>query len=300
VSFETASASIRIGQPRSSEVASVLRQLVHNPSGLLGLVIVMGLGVMLVFAPFLAPYGYAQQDIPNRLQGPSADHLLGTDHLGRDLLSRIVFGSRVAMGVALPSVVASLSTGLILGLAAGYLGGKVDALLLVLMDAVHAFPAIFLALAMLSVLGPSLRSVVFVIAVAFTPGYWRIVRAQVLSVRENPYIEAERSLGASSARIVFIHILPNIVAPLITMLAMDLPWAVTFEAGLSFLGIGVQPPTPSWGLILAQGFDWIRNSPWVVVWTGLILMLTTLGFTLFGEALRDILDPRLAGTRRVV
>lgn len=300
MSFETASASIRIGQPRSSEVASVLRQLVHNPSGLLGLVIVMGLGVMLVFAPFLAPYGYAQQDIPNRLQGPSADHLLGTDHLGRDLLSRIVFGSRVAMGVALPSVVASLSTGLILGLAAGYLGGKVDALLLVLMDAVHAFPAIFLALAMLSVLGPSLRSVVFVIAVAFTPGYWRIVRAQVLSVRENPYIEAERSLGASSARIVFIHILPNIVAPLITMLAMDLPWAVTFEAGLSFLGIGVQPPTPSWGLILAQGFDWIRNSPWVVVWTGLILMLTTLGFTLFGEALRDILDPRLAGTRRVV
>jgi peptide/nickel transport system permease protein len=281
-------------------VASVLRQLVHNPSGLLGLVIVMGLGVMLVFAPFLAPYGYAQQDIPNRLQGPSADHLLGTDHLGRDLLSRIVFGSRVAMGVALPSVVASLSTGLILGLVAGYLGGKVDALLLVLMDAVHAFPAIFLALAMLSVLGPSLRSVVFVIAVAFTPGYWRIVRAQVLSVRENPYIEAERSLGASSARIVFIHILPNIVAPLITMLAMDLPWAVTFEAGLSFLGIGVQPPTPSWGLILAQGFDWIRNSPWVVVWTGLILMLTTLGFTLFGEALRDILDPRLAGTRRVV
>lgn len=300
MTFEPTTASIRIGQRRSSEVASVLRQLVHNPSGLLGLLIVVGLVVMLLFAPLLAPYHYAQQDIPNRLQGPSADHLLGTDHLGRDLLSRIIFGSRVAMGVALPAVVASLSTGLILGLVAGYLGGKVDAFLLVLMDAVHAFPAIFLALAMLAVLGPSLQSVVFVIAVAFTPGYWRIVRAQVLSVRENPYIEAERSLGASSTRIVFIHILPNIVAPLITMLAMDIPWAVTFEAGLSFLGIGVQPPTPSWGLILAQGFESIRNSPWAVVWTGLILMLTSLGFTLFGEALRDILDPRLAGARRVV
>ena len=287
-------------QARSSRPAAVLRQLAHNPSGLIGMLVVVGLLTMLVFAPLLAPYDYAQQDIGSRLQGPSASHLLGTDHLGRDLLSRIIFGSRVALGVAVPAVLASLSAGLVLGLVAGYLGGKVDALFLVLMDAVQAFPAIFLALALLAVVGPSLQSVVFVIAVAFTPGYWRIVRAQVLSVRENPYIEAERSLGASNTRVVFIHILPNIVAPLITMLAMDLPYAVTFEAGLSFLGLGVQPPTPSWGLILAQGFEWIRTSPWVVVWTGLILMLTTLGFTLFGEALRELLDPRLAGTRRIV
>jgi peptide/nickel transport system permease protein len=283
-----------------SRPLSVLRELVQSPSGLIGIVVVAGLVVMLVFAPLLAPYDYAQQDIPNRLQGPSAAHLLGTDHLGRDLLSRVVFGSRVAMGVALPAVLASLSAGLVLGLVAGYLGGKVDALLLVLMDAVQAFPPIFLALALLAVLGPSLESVVFVISVAFTPGYWRIVRAQVLSARENPYIEAERSLGASNTRVVFIHILPNIVAPLITLLAMDLPYAVTFEAGLSFLGLGVQPPTPSWGLLLSQGFEWIRDAPWMVLWTGLILMLTTLGFTLFGEALRDILDPRLAGTRRIV
>jgi peptide/nickel transport system permease protein len=264
------------------------------------MLIVIGLAVMLLFAPILAPYDYAAQDIKNRLQGPSASHLLGTDHVGRDLLSRVIFGSRVALGVALPAVLSSLSAGLVLGLAAGYLGGRVDALFLVLMDAIQAFPAIFLALALMAVVGPSLQSVVFVIAVAFTPGYWRIVRAQVLAIRENPYIEAERSLGASSTRVIFVHILPNILAPLITLLAMDLPSAVAFEAGLSFLGLGVQPPTPSWGLILAQGFEWIRNAPWMVLWTGLILMLTTLGFTLFGEALRDVLDPRLAGTRRIV
>jgi peptide/nickel transport system permease protein len=299
VNAETASVGA-LEQGRAFRPASVFRQLLHNPSGLIGVLVVAGLLVMLVFAPLLAPYAYAQQDIPNRLQGPSAAHLLGTDHLGRDLLSRILYGSRVAMGVALPAVVSSLLVGLILGLVAGYLGGRVDALLLVVMDAVQAFPPIFLALALLAVLGPSLQSVVFVISVAFVPGYWRIVRAQVLSVRENQFIEAERSLGASSTRVVFVHILPNIVAPLITLLAMDLPYAVTFEAGLSFLGLGVQPPTPSWGLILAQGFEWIRTSPWAVLWTGLILMLTTLGFTLFGEALRDILDPRLAGTRRIV
>jgi peptide/nickel transport system permease protein len=287
-------------QARTSRPASVLRYLVHSPSGAIGLLIVTGLAVMLLLAPVLAPYDYAEQDISNRLQGPSASHLLGTDHVGRDLLSRVIFGSRVAMGVALPAVLSSLSVGLVFGLAAGYLGGRVDALFLVLMDATQAFPAIFLALALMAVVGPSLENVVFVIAVTFTPGYWRIVRAQVLSIRENPYIEAERSLGASSTRVVFIHILPNIFAPLITLVAMDLPYAVTFEAGLSFLGLGVQPPTPSWGLILAQGFEWIRSAPWMVLWTGLILMLTTLGFTLFGEALRDVLDPRLAGTRRIV
>jgi peptide/nickel transport system permease protein len=287
-------------QARVSRSASVLRHMVHSPSGAIGMLIVIVLAVMLLFAPILAPYDYAEQDISNRLQGPTVSHLLGTDHLGRDLLSRIVFGSRVTMGVALPAVLSSLSAGLVLGLAAGYLGGRVDALCLVLMDAIQAFPAIFLALALMAVVGPSLQSVVFVIAVAFTPGYWRIVRAQVLSIRERPYIEAERSLGASSTRVVFVHILPNILAPLITLLAMDLPYAVTFEAGLSFLGLGVQPPTPSWGLILAQGFEWIRSAPWMVLWTGLILMLTTLGFTLFGEALRDVLDPRLAGTRRIV
>lgn len=274
--------------------------MVRNPSGAIGMVIVIGLAAMMLFGPLLAPYDYAAQDIKNRLQGPSAGHLLGTDHLGRDLLSRVVFGSRVAMGVALPAVLASLAAGLVLGLMAGYLGGWVDAVFLVVMDAVQAFPAIFLALALLAVIGPSLQSVVIVIAVAFTPGYWRIVRAQVLAVRENTYIEAERSLGAGTARVIFVHILPNIVTPLITLLAMDLPSAVVFEAGLSFLGLGVQPPTPSWGLILAQGFEWIRNSPWMVLWTGLTLMLTTLGFTLFGEALRDILDPRLAGARRIM
>jgi peptide/nickel transport system permease protein len=174
----------------------------------------------------------------------------------------------------------------------------VDNVILVLTDSMQAFPAVILALALLALLGPSSTNVILVIIIAFMPGYARVVRAQVLSVKENPFVEAERSLGASNGRIIFVHILPNILAPLVILLAMDLPSAITFEAGLSFLGLGVKPPTPSWGVILADGFSRIRNSPWPVLWAGLALMLTTLGFTLFGETLRDVLDPKLAGSRR--
>lgn len=293
--------SIAAWRPRAAETdrLSLIREVVRRPAGLFGLLIVVLLLVVLVFAPVLAPYGAAKQDIKNRLQGPSAAYLLGTDHLGRDLLSRVIFGTRVALGTAFPAVLAALSSGLVLGLVAGYTGGSVvDNTLLVIMDSIQAFPAVILALALLALLGPSQGNVILVIAIAFTPGYARIVRAQVLSVKENPFVEVERSLGASDLRIVLVHILPNILAPLVILLAMDLPSAITTEAGLSFLGLGVRPPTPSWGVILADGFSKIRTSPWPVLWAGLILMLTTLGFTLFGETLRDILDPKLAGARR--
>jgi peptide/nickel transport system permease protein len=278
---------------------SIVRELVRRPAGLFGMLIVLALIVILLGAEFLAPYSDSQQDIKNRLQGPTADHVLGTDHLGRDLLSRLLYGTRVALGTAFPAVLAALSMGLLLGLISGYMAGSiVDNVILVIMDSFQAFPAVVLALALLALLGPSQSNVIFVIALAFTPGYARIVRAQVLSVKENPFIEVERSLGASDLRIIVVHILPNILAPLVILLAMDLPSAITTEAGLSFLGLGVRPPTPSWGVILADGFSKIRTSPWPVLWAGLTLMLTTLGFTLFGETLRDILDPKLAGARR--
>ncbi len=277
----------------------VLGDVVRRPLGALGFFIVFTFMLVVVFAPIIAPYGYAEQDIPSMLQGPSRAHWLGTDHLGRDLLSRLVFGARIALGVALPAVTAALVGGLVLGLIAGYLGGIVDNVLLVLFDSIQAFPSVILALAILALLGPSLRNVVFVIGLTWAPGYARIVRAQVLRTKQEPYIEVERSLGARQWRILVFHILPNIIAPLLILAAMDLPVVITFEAGLSFLGLGVRPPTPSWGVILSEGFNFIRQTPWPITWAGVTLIVTTLGFTLFGEALRDVLDPRLSGTRGI-
>ena len=275
----------------------VLGDVLRRPLGVLGFVIVSGFMLMVLFAPILAPYHYAEQDIPNMLQGPSQQYLLGTDHLGRDLLSRIIYGARIALVVALPAVGIALVGGITLGLLAGYVGGIVDDVTVVFMDSMQAFPAVILALAILALLGSSLVNVIIVIGLAWIPGYARITRAQVLSAKQNQYVEVERSLGASQSRILGHHILPNVVAPLLILAAMDLPVVITFEAGLSFLGLGVKPPTPSWGVILSDGFNWIRHTPWPIMWAGLTLVIVTLGFTLFGETLRDVLDPRLSGTR---
>jgi len=275
----------------------VLGDVLRRPLGALGFVIVLAFIVMVIFAPLLTPYDYAQQDVPSMLQGPSRVHPLGTDHLGRDLWARIVYGARIALGVAVPAVAVALTGGVVLGLLAGYLGGLVDDVALIIFDSLQAFPAVILALAILALLGSSLMNVIIVIGLAWTPGYARITRAQVLSARQEQYVEAERSLGASQARILFRHILPNVVAPLLILAAMDLPVVITFEAGLSFLGLGVRPPTPSWGVVLSDGFNFIRHSPWPITWAGLTLIIVTLGFTLFGETLRDVLDPRLSGSR---
>jgi peptide/nickel transport system permease protein len=275
----------------------VLGEVLSEPLGALGFVIVAGFVIAVIFAPLLAPYGYADQDIPNRLQGPSRQYLLGTDSIGRDILSRLIYGSRIAFGVALPAMAIALTGGFILGLTAGYLGGLVDNIILVLLDTFSSIPVLMLALTFLVMLGPSLANLVVVIGLSWSPGYARIVRAQVLAAKQNVYVEAERSLGASSWRIAQRHILPNILPPILIMAAMDLPWVIIFEAGLSFLGMGVRPPTPSWGAILSEGYEKIRQSPWPITWAGLTLVLMTLGFTLLGETLRDVLDPRLAGTR---
>jgi peptide/nickel transport system permease protein len=291
-------AGIPATERRLPGIIKLLRAMFRRTDGKISLILVGALVLILVFAPLIAPYDAAHQDIEHRLEGPSQAHILGTDHLGRDLFSRLVYGTRVALGTAFPSVSAAMLVGVLLGMTAGYLGGRVDNIILIVMDTLQAFPAVILTLALLALLGPSTTNVIIVIAIAYTPGYARIVRAQVLSFKENPFIEVERSLGAGDLRIIFIHLLPNILAPLVILLAMDLPTAITTEAGLSFLGLGVRPPTPSWGIILADGFAKIRSSPWPVLWASLTLMITTLGFTLFGETLRDVLDPKLAGTRR--
>jgi len=277
---------------------ALLREVARRPAGLFGLVVVGGLIFLAIFAPFVAPYDAAEQDIASRLQGPSWDHVLGTDQLGRDLLSRLIFGVRVALSVALPGVGAALAMGLLLGLIAGYIGRKTDNALIVVMDTLQAFPAVVLALTLLALLGASRTSVIIVIAVAFAPNYARVTRALVMTTKQNQFVEAERSLGAGNFRIVGVHIVPNVIAPLFILLAMDLPAAITLEAGLSFLGLGVPPPTPSWGVILQDGFERVREVPWPILWAGLTLMVVTLGCTFLGETLRDIVDPRLAGLRR--
>lgn len=275
----------------------VLRDIIRRPTGLLALVIIAGLVVAVAIGPWMVA-DPAAQDIARRLEGPSSDYWLGTDHLGRDLLARLVVGSRIALGVAVPAVTIAMVVGVVLGLAAGYLGGRTDNVVIVVTDTLQAFPAVVLALAFLALLGGSLTNVIIVIAIGFAPGYARVVRASVLAIKEDVFVQAERSLGARTGRVIWVHILPNVLAPMLILMAIDLPVAVTIEAGLSFLGVGVPPPTPSWGVILRDGFDRVRDAPWPVIWSGLTLVLTTLGFTLLGEALRDRLDPRVRRASR--
>ncbi len=285
-------------QSRLHGVSATLQQLIHRPAGLIGLIIVVGLIILAVVPGIFAPYEPDAQTISDRLQGPSMDHLLGTDRLGRDTLSRLIYGVGIALIVALPAVLSALVIGLLLGIVAAWRGGLIDAVLVIVMDVLQAFPAVILALALLALLGPSLRNVIIVISIAFIPNYARVSRALVFSAKANQWVEAERALGASTLRIVFTHILPNILPPLLILMAMDIPSAIVIEAGLSFLGLGVQPPTPSWGAILSDGFQNIMQSPWGVVFASIILMITTLGFTMLGETLRDIVDPRLSGLTR--
>ena len=254
---------------RTLDRVPVLGQVLEQPLGALGFVIVMAFLLLVLLGPLLAPYDYAEQNLSRILEGPSKDYLLGTDHLGRDLLSRIMYGARIALITAVPAVMISIIGGVILGLLSGFLGGRVDDGIVIVLDSIQAFPGVILALAILALLGPSLVNEILVIGIAWIPAYARITRAQAMSAKNQMYVEAERSLGATNGRILTSHVLPNILAPLLILAAMDLPVVITFEAGLSFLGLGVRPPTPSWGVILSDGFKFVRNSPWPILWAGL-------------------------------
>ncbi len=276
---------------------SWLWQLLGDPLGAFGLFLVLVVVVSAAFADVLAPYDYKALDVKARLGAPSWDHLLGTDNLGRDTFSRILHGGQIALYVALVSIGASLMLGLILGMLAGYGPRWLDNFLMWIFDSVRSFPVIMFALAVITVVGPSLETIIFVVIATTTPGYARIARASTLATKNTEFILAERSLGAGVWRIMFSHLVPNIVQPLLILCSMDIPVVITIEAGLSFLGLGVKPPTPSWGSILNDGFGFIRNTPWLVVAGGIPLIVTTLGFTFLGEALRDVLDPKLKKDR---
>jgi len=272
---------------------STWRKLRRDPLGMFGLIIVLLIGVLTVFAPWLAPYDPNEVDVYNRLISPSGEHWLGTDQLGRDIYSRLLWGGRVAMKVSLLAISVSMVIGIALGMLAGYGPRWLDRILLVFFDTIRSFPTIMFALAIVALVGSSLNTVIVIIIIASIPIYGRVVRTQTQALRERDFILAERAMGASTVRILFRHVMPNIAAPLFILASMDVPVVVGMEAGLSFLGLGVKPPTPSWGSILNDGYSYIRNSPWPIIAGGIPLILVTLGFTFFGESLRDIFDPKL-------
>jgi peptide/nickel transport system permease protein len=255
---------------------------------IVALVVLAGLG-----AGALAPYSPTQQDIRNILRPPAAGHLLGTDELGRDTLTRVLYGAQASLEVGIIAVGISLLVGSALGLLAGYLRGVADASIMRVMDGLLALPTLVLALAITAMLGPSLNNAMLAIGVTGIPVFARLVRGQVLSLRELDYVQAARSLGAGNARIMLGHILPNVLGPIVVQASLAMPTAILAEAGLSFLGLGIQPPTPSWGAMLNTAKGYLQQDAWLAVAPGTAIFVTVLGFNFLGDAVRDALDPTL-------
>ena len=274
-----------------------LKVLLADPMGAMGLVLVSLFVVMAVAAPILAPYDPLALNVRAKLQGISFAHWRGTDQLGRDTLSRLIFGARTALSIALTATGLAGGIGLLLGLIAGYGPRWLDAGLVLVLDSVNALPMMMLALAIITVIGPGTFTLILVVVLVSIPSYARLIRAQTLSLRRAEFILAERAIGASTFRILLRHLLPNVLGPLVIVLSMDIPVVIMLEAGLSYLNLGVKPPTPSWGNVLYDGYTSLRTTPTLVLAAGAPLVLATLGFTFLGEGLRDALDPRLASTR---
>jgi peptide/nickel transport system permease protein len=270
----------------------MIRQLIRNRLVLVGLVIMALFVFTAVFAPWLAPYSPFEQCLEEGLRPPTMEHPFGQDKLGRDILSRVIFGARISIWIGLAAVAVSAGIGVVLGSLAGYLGGVIDELLMRLIDILLAFPGILLAIALMAVLGPSLNNVILALCIIGWVGYARLVRGQVLAVRNYEFVTAAKVQGAGQLRIIFKHILPNIMGPLMVQITFGLAGVIVAEAGLSFLGLGTQPPTPSWGLMLNEGRQFLLVSPHLSIFPGLAIMLTVLGFNFIGDGLRDVLDPK--------
>jgi peptide/nickel transport system permease protein len=268
------------------------RRLYRNRLAISGLTIVCIMVFVAVFAPHLAPFDPLDMDIRHRLQSPNHTHWLGSDTYGRDLLSRVIFGARLSLEVGLMVVVLTTIFGTLFGLLSGYFP-RLDHIIMRIMDALMAFPAILLAIAIMAALGPSEINVVLALSVVYTPRTTRVVRGSVLSTKENDYVKSARAAGANDIRILMFHILPNCLSPLIVQSTFIFAHAILAEAGLSFVGAGPPPPTPSWGNVLSEGREYMRTAPWITVFPGLAIAFSVLGLNLAGDGLRDVLDPRL-------
>ena len=282
-------------QKKRSMALEIWRRLKKNKMAMLGLTILVMLALTAIFADVIADYDtkVIAQDIPNRLQGPSMEHWCGTDEFGRDIFARLVHGSRVSLVVDLISVSISLFIGGALGAIAGYYGGRVDNVIMRIMDIFLAVPSILLAMTIVAALGTSLVNVMLAIGVSGVPGYARIVRASVMSIKDQEFVEASRAIGAKSPTTIFREILPNCLAPIIVQATLSVAGAILSTASLSFIGLGVQPPSPEWGAMLSGGRNYLRDALHLTLFPGLAIVITILALNLLGDGLRDALDPRL-------
>ncbi|MGE5507856.1 MAG: nickel transporter permease [Chitinophagales bacterium] len=282
-------------RPPETLLGPALRRLKANRGAMLGLAIVLLLTVVALAAPLLARYDPVAPALTDRLQAPGPRHWLGTDDLGRDILARLIYGARVSLQVGLASVALALVLGVPLGAVAGYRGGWVDNLVMRAMDIMLAFPGILLAIAIVAILGPSLQNAMLAIGIVSIPIYARVMRGSVLALKTKEFVDAARSVGARDRRILWRHLVPNCLSPLIVQATLGVATAILDAAALSFLGLGAQPPTPEWGAMLSQGRSFLRLAPWVTLFPGLAIMLLVMGLNLLGDGLRDALDTRLGG-----
>jgi peptide/nickel transport system permease protein len=275
--------------------ARAVRRVLRDPRALAGLGVVLLLVFTALFAPWLAPRDPIAQDLMVMLEGPGPGHWLGTDELGRDILSRLIHGTRISLYVGVVAVAIQLFAGTFLGLVAGYFGGKLDGLIMRMMDIILAFPSLLLALAIAFALGKNLTNAMLAIGIVGIPGFARLVRGQVLTVRERDFIQAARALGGKDRRIIWKHILPNTAPPLIVQVSLSLAFAVLTEASLSFLGLGAAPPAPSWGSMLSMARGYMDSAPWLALAPGAAIFILVLGFNLLGDGIRDAFDPTMKG-----
>ena len=280
-----------IAPPVLQRLGKVMRQLLRNRLAAVGLAVVLLQVSIAVGAPLLAPYAPNAIDYRAMLHGPSAAHLLGTDDLGRDILSRLIYGARVSMAVSIGAVLSAVLVGVPIGLVTGYIGGMLDEVLMRLLDSVMALPALVLALTIATVLGHGLLNGMIAIAAVLVPIFTRIVRGQVLSVKHNDYVQAAHAVGTPIHRVLFRHILPNAINPVIVQGALAIGFAIIIESSLSFIGLGAQPPTPTWGSMVQIGFQYLETAPGFVLAPAAMIFLAVLGFNMLGDGLRDFLDP---------
>lgn len=265
----------------------------RNRLAMVGLTIIILLVITAIFADYIAPYSYSEQNLANQFQPPSAEHLFGTDELGRDIFSRVVYGSRVSLRVGFISVSISMIIGVAIGAVTGYYGGRVDNIFMRIIDVIQALPDILLAIAIMAALGPGLTNLMIAVGIAAIPGNARLVRSSVLSLRDQEFVEAAKANGSSDFRILTKHILPNCMAPIIVQATLGVAYAIINAAGLSFIGLGLEPPTPEWGAMLSGGRAYIRDFPHMTIFPGLAIVLTILALNLLGDGLRDALDPKM-------
>lgn len=278
-------------------VSNQLRRMWHNfkkrKVAVIGLIIVCIYVILAIFAPLLAPYDPLKQDLPNMLQTPSAKHLLGTDEVGRDILSRVLYGSGISLRIGFTVVFLAFIIGVPIGVVAGYYGGLLDSLLMRAMDVLMAFPGMLLAIMFVSILGPGLNNAILAVGLFTVPNFARLARGETLSLKHSEYIEASKAIGASNFRIILTHVLNNIMAPLIVTSTLSFGNSILTTSGMGFLGIGAQPPTPEWGAMLSSGRQYLLNAPHVTMIPGLAILFLVLGLNLLGDGLRDVLDPKL-------